>query len=141
MASITSANASINLFISILPPVNLQGFATDDIFSTPPIRTKEHMMGVDGRLSAGKVFVPVEMTVTFQADSPSISWFDAWKAQEDAVEDTYFASGSVWLPALGRKWTLNNGILETYQAIPDARRLLQPRRFTLIWELVSPAAI
>ena len=141
MASITSANASINLFVSILPPANLQGFATDDIFTTPPIRTKEHMMGVDGKLSAGKVFVPVEMTISFNADSPSIAWFDAWKAQEDAVEDTYFATGTVWLPALGRKWSLNNGILETYQAIPDARRVLQSRRFTLIWESIIPSVI
>ena len=98
-------------------------------------------MGLDGKLSAGRIFQAVEMSISFQADSPSIPWFDAWNALELAITDTYWANGSVWLNSLSRKWSLNNGVLHNYQALPDAGRTLRPRRFTLTWESVSPAAI
>lgn len=147
MASITSVNASISLTVAslvgatVLPQVNLSGFSTDDIYSTTPVALKEIQMGLDGRLSAGRIFQPIEMTISLQADSPSIPWFDAWNALELAIADTYWCNGSVWLNSLARKWTLNTGTLHNYQALPDAGRVLKPRRFTITFESVSPAAI
>ena len=147
MASITSANASISLSVAsllgatVLPQVNLSGFATDNIYSTNPVALKEIQMGLDGKLSAGRIFQAIEMTISLQADSPSIPWFDAWNALELAVTDTYWANGSVWLNSLNRKWSLNNGVLHNYQALPDAGRVLERRRYTITWESVSAAAI
>ena len=147
MASITSANAAISLSVnsllgaSVLPQVSLQGFATDNIYSTNPVTLKEIQMGLDGRLSAGRIFQAIEMTISLQADSPSIPWFDAWNSLELSVLDTYWANGSVWLQSLNRKWYLNNGVLHNYQALPDAGRILAQRRYTITWESISAAPV
>lgn len=140
MADITSANAVYMLTIDIFPaPQQLQGFAADDIFDTDPIESVETLMGVDGFLSAGFVFVPVRQQIHLQADSPSGSLFDAWWAANQVGRQSLFATGVVTLTALGTKWALFNGVLRSYQPIPNARRVLQPRVFGITWESVSPA--
>ena len=55
MPSITSANAILTLAIPLLfpTPVQLQGFAADDVYDIPRIKSVETLMGVDGVLSGG----------------------------------------------------------------------------------------
>jgi hypothetical protein len=140
MANITAANAIYTLLIPnvILGPVQLQGFAADDIFDTEPLEAAEISMGVDGNLSAGFVFVPVNQGITLQADSASTSVFDAWRASELANKTKYPATGQIKLPAIGTKWTLTQGFLRTYPAIPNAGRILKPRKFTISWQSIFP---
>lgn len=142
MASITAANATFLLTIpSVFPvPQQLQGFAADDIFSTDPLESAEILMGVDGKLSAGFVFVPPKQGIFLQADSPSNAIFDAWYAAQQTVKDIFFADGLVQLTSIGTKWALIRGVLSTYPPIPDAGKTLKPRRFGITWESVSPAA-
>ena len=80
MASITSANAIIMLTIPDLfpAPQQLQGFAADDVYGVNDLKSAEVLMGVDGKLSGGFVFVPIEWSISFQADSPSLDIFDQW---------------------------------------------------------------
>lgn len=141
MPDITGANAQFLLSITTLfpAPTPLQGFAADDIFDTEPLESVETMMGVDGYLSAGFVYVPVRQAIALQADSPSISLFDYWWGTMQATRQTYFANAAVVLPALGKKYAMVNGVLTSYKPIPDTKKLLQPQRFSITWESVSPA--
>lgn len=143
MPSITSANATYFISVaSIFPtPTKLQGFAADDIFDTDPLESAELQMGVDGVLSAGFVFVPVRQRIALKADSPSNTIFDTWYAQQQAVRELFTATGIISLPSIGLKFTLTTGFLTTYPSINDARRVLEPRRFGITWQTVSPALI
>ena len=89
MATITSANSVLTLAVNGLFPVPqvIQGYAVDDAFEGEAVQQAEILMGVDGVLSAGKVFVPYKMTIHLQADSPSIFLFDAWRNAQDAAVD------------------------------------------------------
>lgn len=142
MPNITAANSVyiLNIPNVLLAPVQLQGFAADDIFDTTPVEAAETLMGVDGILSAGFVFVPVEQGISLQADSASNAAFDAWWTQEQANKTKYPASGQIRLPAIGTKWALTNGYLVTYPIIPNAGRTLKPRKFMIRWQSAFPQA-
>lgn len=142
MGNITASNAVYILSIPnvLLAPVQLQGFAADDIFDTEPLEAAETMMGVDGILSAGFVFVPVSQSITLQADSASNSAFDAWWTQEQANKTKYPATGQIKLTSIGTKWALSQGFLVTYPVIPNAGRVLKPRKYMIRWQSAFPQA-
>ena len=123
--SITAANATIFLSIANLytTPVPLQGFAADDIFDTEAIDVAETLMGVDGTLTAGFVWVPTMWSITFQADSASNAIFDAWRQAEISAQEKYPASGIVMLTSLGTQWALTNGYLKKFQPLPNASKV------------------
>ncbi len=141
--SITSANAVFMLSIGALyaSPQQLMNFATDDIFDVDAIQAAEAQMGVDGHLTAGHVFEPVQMKIAFMADSPSIPIFENWEANQRKVGDVYAASGSITLTGVNRQYTLNNGFLVTYPVMPSAKKVLQPRVFGITWESVTPSRL
>lgn len=143
MGSITSANAVYMLAIPPLfaVPLQLQGFSADNIFTTDPVTIAETSMGLDGIMSAGFVFNSKTQSISLQADSLSNVLFDNWVAAQELIKDTYRANGVVLLTSINRKWTMTNGVLTTYPVMPDAARTLQPRRFTITWEKVQPAAV
>jgi hypothetical protein len=138
--SITGANAVVMLSVTglFLIPQPLQGFAADDVYDNDPIDSVETMMGVDGVLSAGFVYVPIEQRYALQANSPSVSFFDQWWSAMQQVQDVYFAQGQIRLPSLGKKWNMVNGVLVSYKPLPDGKKLLQPQRFGIRWERVIP---
>lgn len=141
--TITSANAILTLAIAGIFPVPqvVQGFSTDDIFSVDPIDSAEVLMGVDGKLSGGFVFVPPKSMITLQADSLSNQMFEEWWAQNQASRDAYFtAEGIIILKSIGRKWALSKGFLTSFPPMPDAGRTLKPRKYGITWESVSAAA-
>lgn len=136
MGSITSSNAKIYLAVTgvFTTPQPLQGFSADDIFdlgNTPPV---EAVMGVDGKLSGGRINVAVPQTIVLQADSISNDVFDAWKQAQDKSGDVFFAQATVLLTSIGKEFTCVNGLLTDYKAAPDARRTLQPRHYQITWE-------
>lgn len=137
MATITAANASIALGVTNYFPVaqQIQGFAAEDIFDSEMVEPAEAHMGVDGKLSAGMVNVPIPWTLSLQADSTSITFFEAWYAAQKALQDVYFAFGIVNL-ADGRVYEMNRGVLTGYTSLPDAKKYLQPRKFRILWESI-----
>jgi hypothetical protein len=141
--NITSANAIYTLQIARLfdVPQQMQQFSADNVFGTEPLASAETLMGIDGFLSAGFVFVPVVQSVELQADSLSNNVFDQWWQASQVTQDIFPAQGVVILAAVGKKWVLQNGILTTYPPIPDATRTLRPRRFGITWERVLPAPV
>lgn len=138
--SITSANAVYLLAVTDLfnVPQPLQGYTADDIFSQDARSMAETNMGMDGKLSAGYVPMAVVQNIMLQANSESCDVFDEWNRQETLTMDKFFAQGTVVLKSIKRRWTLQNGVLTTVSPMPDAARILRPRRFTLTWEKVTP---
>ena len=143
MASITSANAVYMIGITNLYTTaqQIQGFDVDDAFMTEAIDAAELKMGVDGTLSAGFVYTPFPQTITLQADSSSNSLFDAWYAAEKAAVEKYTAFGLISLSGVNRKFTLTRGFLTNYVAVPEAKRVLQPRKFGITWESIVAVSL
>jgi hypothetical protein len=141
MATITSANAVLTLQQAILfpAPVQMQQFAVDDVFDTENVRSVETLMGVDGVLSFGFVFVAIVQNIALQANSPSNSFFDVLYTQQVAALDVYPLNGTIILPAISTKFTLSNGVLSGYKPTPDGKRTLTPRRFQITWNRIAPA--
>lgn len=141
MASLTGATAVYQLSITGLfpAPQQLQGFAADDVFDTPSIQSADVLMGVDGFMSAGFQFVPIKQTISIQADSASNDIFDQWWEASQQNQDVFFANAVVLLTALGKKWTMTRGVLTGYMPIPDVKKLIQPRKFEITWNSMSPA--
>lgn len=142
MASITSANAVLLLSVPPLfsAPQQLQGFSTDDITDVDPIQAVEAMMGVDGVLSGGFVYAEIKQKITLQADSPSNQIFETWWKSQRMITDVYFATATLLLPSVNKKYAFNNGLLSIYPPVPSAKRVLQPRTYEITWESVTPSA-
>lgn len=140
---LTSANAVIMIAVPGIFPVSqqLQYFAADDVFDTDSIEASERVMGVDGHLAGGFVFVPIVQTYALQADSPSINLFDLWWATQVQTKSLFRALGHVQLPAIGKKWALTGGLLGAYKPFPDVKRRLMEQRFSITWESSIPSPI
>lgn len=137
---LTAANVNISIVIPPLftTPQRIQGFATDQVFTVPEIAPTETVMGVDGILSGGMVFVPIDTEFHLQANSPSVAIFDTWYLQQVAAETAYQASGTIIAPSLKKLWNVSNGFLVGYRPVPDARKILQPQPFRIRWNISAP---
>ncbi len=139
MATLSTANSILALSVqSIFPiPVKIQGFAVDDSFSVDEVENAEIMMGVDKRLSAGFIPYAVNLDIQLMADSPSNSFFDTWIQQEYTVSDKYVASGTILLQGNGALYTFTRGFLSKFAPVTSAKKILQPRKYTITFESVS----
>jgi hypothetical protein len=137
---ITAADAVIILSCpAVYPtPFQLQGFATDDVFSTDSIDIAETMMGVDGRLSGGYVPREVRQTFNLQADSESIDRFETIYSTQVTQRAIYAFSGVFTLKSVQRTYNASRGFLTGYTPSPTAKKVLQPRQFIITWEGFSP---
>ena len=140
-ATLTVANSVLMIVIPDLFPVpqQLQGYAADDVFSTEAVDSVETVMGVDGLLSGGWMPTPKRQTYVFQADSSSTLIFDAWQQAQEAALDAFIAEMVVTLPSLKRTYVCTKGFLTSYTPMPDARKILQPRRFQITWQSIIGA--
>lgn len=143
MGKVTAADVVLTLAIETIfnVPQQLQGFAADDVQNMPQVRSAEVMMGVDGVMSSGFVFVPTPQEITLQADSLANLIFEAWNSQQQSTKATYRASGLMIVPAISRKYIMNGGVMTGYPPSAQTKRLLQPRKYEITWESVIPAPI
>lgn len=141
--SLTAANSVIMLVIPNLfdSPQLLQGYAADDVFDVDQVKMAETLMGVDGRLSGGFIYEAVQQTINLQADSASAQIFDAWYQASVAQADVYPANATITLPGLGQKWTCTRGFLTSGNPMPSVKKLVQPRKWLVMWQAVSPAPL
>jgi hypothetical protein len=141
--TITSANAIFMLSVTDVfdTPVQLQGFSADDVFDTEAVDPVEVLMGVDGVMSAGFVYVPIKQGITLQADSDSNDLFEEWYRQQQAGPDIFFAQATIRQPAISKAYTCSQGVLSTYPSMADAKKVLQPRKYGITWERVEPAPL
>lgn len=138
MADITSFNAVILISVPLLLPVpqQLQGFAADDIYDIARVAVTETSMGVDGTLSGGVVLAPIDQTFSMQADSPSISFFDAWYHGQIALGAVAPAQGNTTLTSVQTTFQQITGFLIDWDPMPAAKRILQPRRALVRWQSI-----
>lgn len=134
--SLTAANAVIMLSIpGLFPaPQQLQGFAADDVADTDAVQSVETSMGVDGVLSGGFVFAEVRQNYALQADSESNFIFDQWYATQQQTRSVFTAQGVILIPDLARKWTMVKGFLGNFKPVPDIKKKIEARRFTITWQ-------
>jgi hypothetical protein len=137
--SLTAANCVLILKIGGLydVPVQLQGFSADDVFDVDNIESAETVDGVDGKLSGGWIYKSVTQNITLQADSDSNDVFENWYNAQQGIRDLYYASGTIILPAVLRKFSMRKGILTSHAPSPSAKKILQPRKYTIRWEAFS----
>jgi len=143
MSTITSANSTAVLTATdVFPaPQALQGYAADDAFTTDAIDLAETLMGVDGKLSAGYTPNPTKITFALQADSPSISVFDAIISATKASREVIFLDLSIGLPATGTNYTFTRGVITNASQLPDAKKTLQPQKYQITFESVTKAIV
>lgn len=141
--TITAANATITFTVPSVfaAPQQIQGFAADDVYSTDTLESVEEMMGVDGQLTAGFVFVPVRQQYTLMADSPSIAFFDQWWQFQQALQDAYPCFGTITLPSKKTQYAMQKGFLKGYKPLPDAKKLLQPQQFAIVWQRIIASPV
>ena len=127
---------------SIFPaPVQIEGYSSDKAFATDALELAEINMGVDGRMTGGYVPMPVNQTITLQADSPSRAIFNAIIAATKVSGDVFYLTGNLTLPSTGEKFALTRGLLRTVKQIPDANKVLQPVDYVITWQSVDPAPL
>lgn len=139
MSTITSANAVFALAVTNLYPFpqTIQGYSADSMFAVDEADIAEIVMGVDGKMSAGYVFSVTPMTVSIMPDSPSSTMFENWYLTSKAARDIYSANATIIIPGIKRKYTLRNGVLAKGKTMPDAKKVLQPREWKIIWESIT----
>lgn len=143
MADITSNDVVFMISVPLVLPVpqRIQGFAVDDIFDVDDVDATDTMMGADGKLSGGVILSAIPMNITLQSDSDSLSFFEAWYYAQRLNRSTYAAQATVTFPSNGRVFALTKGFLSRFKPMPDAKRVLNPRKFRLTWEDVTVAPV
>ncbi|MDR3534028.1 MAG: hypothetical protein P4L90_26110 [Rhodopila sp.] len=143
MPDITAANTVFLISVPLLLPVpqQLQGFATDDIFTAEDIDATDTQQGVDGILSAGMIYMPKPMDIALQADSVSISFFEAWYQGQQAAVAAYAAQATVTFTGINTSYVCTTGWLKRYKPMADAKKLLQPRKFRIEWQSITPSPV
>lgn len=143
MPDITSANAVILISVpGILPvPQQLQGFAADDIFDVDDVDATDTVMGVDGILSGGVILASIPQNFSLQADSPSISFFDAWYWGQRGLIVTFPAQATITFTGIGTSYGCINGYLSRYKPMADAKKTLMPRKFRITWQATPPTPV
>lgn len=139
-ATLTTANSVITAQIEALYPnaQQISGFSADDAWGFSEVENGEYSMGIDGKLSAGFVFNEIPLTITLQADSPSLVLFENVYNYEVANRTKLGQDWTITIPALGRRYTLSNGFMRTYKA-PDGKKILQPAVLQLVFARIAPA--
>lgn len=140
--TLTAVNSIILISVDGLFPnaQQLQGFSAEDIFETEEIDAAETSMGVDGKLSGGLIYVEIPQWYHLQANSASNGIFDQLVQAQIAQNDIFTIQATITLPSLGVTYTMSNGILKKYPPTAAAHKIMQPRKYTIVWERISPAA-
>ncbi|MCK6919682.1 hypothetical protein L8Q54_15560 [Enterobacter kobei] len=136
--TITSADSIFALtVINLFPSAQtLEGYAADAMFALGDTEMAVSVRGADGKLSGGFVFGEYLQTITIMPDSPSRELFETWQLTSLTSKAVFRCNATIILPAISRKFTLTNGILQRVKAIPDAQRVLQAMTFQINWESV-----
>ena len=69
-------------------------------------------------------------------DSPSLPLFVAWANGQFQNQELYTAQATIVYPSLSTKYTLKNGTLTVARLLPDAKRILQPVPFQIVWQSI-----
>lgn len=138
--TITSSNSVVTISVPGLFPAprQLQGYSADRAWTSNARVLAETQMGVDGRMTAGKVNNPVEQTFSLQGDSPSKTIFNEIARAMDQTGDVFYINGTILLPSTGESFVCSRGVLTSYKALPDASKVIDAMDYVITWESVKP---
>ena len=141
--TLTAANSALSLLVrGLFPtPQAIQGYATDDSFAADDVNPVEVQMGVDGLMSAGYVPYSTKFNITLQADSPSTAMFDTVLAYQKANLTPVIFDGTLIIGGTQEKYALTKGFLTAATPMSSAKKMLQPRKFTIEFQDVTKAPI
>lgn len=133
--TITSANAVFMLSVASVFPTaqQIQDFGVDEAFDTEAVETAEIQLGVDGIAVAGWVPRLVKQTITLLASSQSFTMFEDWITAQDKINEILYASATITIPSIARKYSCAQGVLSRYPSLPNVRKVLQQRQFEITW--------
>jgi hypothetical protein len=117
----------------------IQGYATDDAFEGAAVENGEFQMGIDGNLSAGFVFNAAGLTMTLQADSPSLLLFENIYQYEQTNRTKLLQNVTITIPGLNRRYSYITGFMVSYKP-PAGKKIMQPVviEFTFARAQMSP---
>lgn len=141
--TLTDTNSVITLSVADLfnYPVQLRGFAADDITTIDDLVVGETVMGVDGYLSAGYTPNKVVQTIHLQADSKSVDFFDELIMATKVAREVFELNGTILIPGTGKSYVLTRGFLVRGKVAPDMKKILQPQTYVIEWQTVVPAYV
>lgn len=140
--TITSANSVLTFTASLFPvPVQMKGYSADTGFMSEAVDLAQVQMGIDGRMTSGYTPNPVPVTITLQADSPSLQFVDLLSQGMKTAREVIYVTGTLTLPSTGKSYTMTRGVLTNYKPFPDGAKVLQPVPFTLTFESVNQSVI
>lgn len=138
--TITSANVTLVLGAAgvFSTPQVMQGFWMDDIFDHDMVDMAEVVLGADGIGVAGWVPRMNKQTISFLPTSASVNFFETVQQAQDGGPfgngpDVVYLFGSLRYPSIGRRYTLNQGVISRGAAAPSAGKVLKMRQFEITW--------
>ncbi|WP_414499436.1 phage tail fiber protein [Zymobacter sp. IVIA_12111.31 C1] len=137
--TLTSANCTFYLTVENLytTPRKLEGYGADNIFSTDAVDLAETVMGADGVLHAGKIFVETPQEFQLMPDSNGCTIMENWVQAQETAREVYQASATFTIPSIGKKYTCTNGFLVRAPKFPTAGKILQAMPFSIKWGSVT----
>lgn len=139
MNNITSANATAYMVVKDLYPSGfaLNNFATDQAVDEGEDTIAETRMGVDGYMAAGYVPSIKNVTITFEAASPSVPYINNLYLASQKNRRTYEVTLVVTVPSVNKTYTYSYGVLKTAKALPALKTTLDPVTYSFDFEKKS----
>lgn len=143
MATLTSSNSTLAIGVEKLfnIPVTIEGYSVDDAFAVEEAETSEVLMGVDGKLSGGYTPYPVVFSVNLQADSKSNLFFDTLIQTSAIKREAYILNATILIPSIGFIYALTHGFLGKTSLMPEAKKILQPRKYEITFQSITRAPV
>lgn len=138
---VTSCNVKAFMIVQKLFPAGFQveGFGSDQALSGENIQVTETRRGIDGKMSAGVINQIIPVTITLEANSPTLPFFKAIAEYQDAAKTICPVTLTVSTPATGETTIFTNGVLQTAPSMAQIGRTLEPTQWVFHFE--SKAAI
>lgn len=141
--NITSSNAKVLITVEGLYDTAqlLENFSADTALAVDEQEIAQARMGVDGGLAVGYVPNPFNITLNFEAGSPSlrIMW-DIVMAMRNN-QTVYNTSIMAQIEALGQVYTWENGSMLSGTVTPAIKKTLDPASFKFAFSRMSVSNI
>ncbi|GBQ07281.1 phage tail fiber protein [Saccharibacter floricola] len=140
---LTSADAVFTLTVQTLfnAPITLENWAAAKGWESQSLKLADTRMSMDGKLNKGFVPSALDMTLHFSPNSNTYKLFDTIATAARQGQTVYVLNGEITLKGLGRKYTLINGVLMEYNAVPNASEMLDDVTVHIRWESILPAGV
>lgn len=141
--TITAMNSVLILTHPVLYPagVKIEGFSTDQMISADDAEKSVAQMGVDGKMSVGRVPYLTAWTITLSPDSDSNTVFENIEKYERIQREVSKMTFAFTIPALNEARTFSKTVVTNYNPLPPHGRTIGARAYKLASERVDSAIL